>query len=90
MRYSTLITIVAAAAAATALPAAAEVTSRDMEAPIGRSGDTAIEPGGVLVDGLSAVQSEDRDARMDTLGSREDSVDVNEWGAEEPVTGTSD
>ena len=89
MRYSTLITILTAAAAATALPAAAEVTSRDMEAPIGRSAETVIEPGGVMVDGLSAVQSEDHNPRMDTLGSREDSAEVNEWGVE-PTTGTSD
>ena len=85
MRYSTLITILTAAVAATALPARAEVTSRDMEAPLGRSADTAIEPGGVIVDGLGAVQSEERDPRMATLGSREDAAEVNEWGAE-PTT----
>ncbi len=89
MRYSTLIAILAAAAASTALPAAAEVTSREMEAPIGRSAETAIEPGGVMVDGHAAVQSDEHDPRMAPLGSREEAVDVNEWAAE-PGTGTSD
>ena len=78
MRYSALVTVLAATMAATATTAVAELADRDMGAPIGRVDNTAIEPGAVRVDGMGAVQGDQRDPRMEPLGNRESAAALNE------------
>ena len=77
MRYSALVTVLAAAMAATATTAVAEVTNREMGAPISRSDDAAFDHQAVRVEGMGAVQSDLRDPKMEPLGIRESAASLN-------------